>query len=575
MTQPAYPKTLHENLQERARLLLSAKNNPTLQAALNEMCRRDRLYWINLFCYTYDPRTELKHLPFITYDYQDDTLLWDAKCSDDGVDNLLDKSRDMGATWIFVVNDVYDWLFKREKIEIRWGSRKEQYVDTRGDMDSIFEKLRYIVNNLPYWMLPKGYNQNVHDNSMRLINPETGSSITGEATNANFGRGGRKFRLRFDEFAYWENDVEAWEGCADVTKCRTALSTPNGSSNKFAMLSKSNIEKRRLHWTLHPDKSKGAYYILNDRRVDVDSKEANKLFSSGVTVYSDWYNEQLQRRTPTSVAQELDIDYLKSGRPYFDMVSLNQQKVWEETHRMPGQEIPYGKHVKGILVEVNHETEFRDDANGWVKMYEEPKKGYEYVLGADVSEGLVKGDMSSAVVREKFSRNVVATVNLLVPPEDYAFRLFLLHKLYNCALTAIENNNHGYAVCKDFQEMGGNIYMSKPDESLSAVKKRGWSTTPKTRPVMLAQNEEEVRKFSYQMRDAELIEQHKTFITNDKGKCEADGLFKDDFVMATSICGCVINENPIVTKKVYDNYGGNKYSGFKQSKNAGFSYARR
>lgn len=335
-----YPKTLNENLKERAQLLISAEHDATLQAAVKEMCRRDRLYWINLFCYTYDPRTQLKSLPFITYKYQDDVILWDAKCAVEGVDNFIDKSRDMGATWILIANDVYDWLFSKEKIEIRWGSRKEQYVDTRGDMDSLFEKMRYIVNNLPIWMLPAGYHSNMHDNSMRLVNPETGSSITGEATNSNFGRGGRKYRVRFDEFAFWDCDDQAWDGCADVTKCRTALSTPNGSSNKFAELSNNDMEFRRLHWTLHPEKVKGCYKVVNGEKVLITQSEAIQRYNNGLTIGSTWYDIERKRRcNDKSVAQELDIDYQKSNERVVITRALLETCVDVVAHSVPSRRI--------------------------------------------------------------------------------------------------------------------------------------------------------------------------------------------------------------------------------------------
>ena len=255
-----YPKDYDGNIEFRTKLLAKAQKDKYIQEVIKETCRQDRLYLFNVLAWTYDPRGKIKNLPFITYNYQDYAILWDAKAVNNDEDNIVEKSRDMGVSWIFVVNDFYDWLFTKEKIEIRWGSRKEDYVDKKGDMDSIFEKFRYLYQHLPSWIMPKGWNIKEHDNFMRLINPETGSSITGESTNSNFGRGGRKYRIRFDEFAFWECDSAAWSACADATNCRTALSTPNGSSSKFALLAKSSgMNIITLHWTLHPKKNIGAY----------------------------------------------------------------------------------------------------------------------------------------------------------------------------------------------------------------------------------------------------------------------------------------------------------------------------
>lgn len=323
---PIYPKSLIENKRYRANLINKCKNNPTLQESIKEKCKRDRLYWFNVFAWTYDPRTKDRHLPFILYPFQEDVVLWDAECATKNIDNFIEKSRDMGASWLFIANDFYDWLFTAIRIEIRWGSRKEQYVDTKGDMDSIFEKFRYLARKSPDWLLPDGFNFNDHSNRMRFINSETNSVISGEATNDNFGRGGRKYRIRFDEFAFWDCDKNAWEGTADTTNCRSALSTPKGSINQFAILSRSGIEKMSLHWTLHPNKVKGCYELLeNGTKVLVDFKEANFLWKNGHNIRSPWYDREVERRNnPIAVAQELDIDY--EGSSEGKLLRLNEIK---------------------------------------------------------------------------------------------------------------------------------------------------------------------------------------------------------------------------------------------------------
>ena len=556
-----YPKNYDDNLVYRAEILTKGTNDPEFAEGLKEICSRDRLFLFNAFYYTYDPRTEDKTLPFITYLYQDQFILWDQSCLAKAKDNFVDKSRDMGVTWMLIGNDIGDWLFNKERIEIRWGSRKEQYVDTKGDMDSLFEKMRLLLKKMPSWMLPKGFNFNTHDNYMRLVNPETGSIITGEATNSSFGRGGRKLRVRYDEFAFWEQATPAWDGTADVTNCRTAISTPNGSANKFAQLAKGpEIEdKRSLHWTLHPLKRKGAYYIDNSQEIKVQEDKANQLWLKGVEIRSNWYDVECKRRgTEQSIGQELDISYLRSGLLFFNMVELKKQRIWDYYKRSdPLAQINWGKYITANILEMRGKYKLMERPDGNIRIFELPENGSTFVIGADTSEGLPKGDKCSAVVRDKWTRDVFATVDLLIKPEEFAPLLFALSEYFKkqneSALLAVENNNHGYTTCKELADLGANLWMTTASESNQGQVKRGFTTTPRTRPLILDRLEEDIRKHSAQLRDPDLIGQCETFIHNDKtGKPEADGDFHDDLVIATAIAGYAIDVKPYKAKADVD-----------------------
>jgi hypothetical protein len=154
-----------------------------------------------------------------------------------------------------------------------------------GNMDTIMEKIRFVVRTMPKWMRPVGWDQKNHSNYMKIVNPETKATITGEATNNNFSRGGRRRAIFFDEFAFWECDEAAWRASADATNCRIVVSTPNGYNNQFSKLRHSgSIDVKTLHWTLHPEKSQA------------------------------WYENEKRRRNNDSVeiARELDIDYAGS-----------------------------------------------------------------------------------------------------------------------------------------------------------------------------------------------------------------------------------------------------------------------
>ena len=261
------------------------------------------IFFIENFGWTADPRPQADphNLPFILFEYQKQAIRDLFDHIDHGKDMLFEKSRDMGASWIiFVYVPLWYWMF-RDGSNFLLGSYKEELVDNRGQ-DSLFGKIDYVLDNLPKWLLPKGFNKDKHRNHRKLINPMNFNQITGDTMNPDFGRGSRKTAVIFDELGFWEYAKEAWESSRDATACRIANSTPQGY-NFFAMLRKQEagaIDVHTMHWRQHP---------LKDEQ---------------------WYEFEKSRATAETIAQELDISYDKSqeGRVYPE---------WDELHVEHGQ----------------------------------------------------------------------------------------------------------------------------------------------------------------------------------------------------------------------------------------------
>ena len=267
------------------------------------------IFFIENFGFTYDSRKEHhpNHLPFFLFDFQKDTVRWLIDHIDNGTDGLLEKSRDMGMTWlIFVWVPIWYWLF-RDGVNLLMGSYKQELVDSRTD-DSIFGRIDYSINSLPNWILPRRFNKDKHRTQMKLINPENSNLISGDTMNPDFGRGSRKTAVLFDELGSWDYAMDAWDACADTSPCRIANSTPKGY-NFYAMLrEESGIDVMSLHWKLHPMKDQ------------------------------QWYDFECTRRSPETIAQELDISYSKSqeGRCYPEWNDQNVEKgMFEYDHTLP------------------------------------------------------------------------------------------------------------------------------------------------------------------------------------------------------------------------------------------------
>jgi hypothetical protein len=315
----ADPKDLNQNLQLRVLVNELANQDLEFRAEMREMALRDHHLMFNLFFWTYDPRQgswhEPNEKPFITWDFQDKFLPW---LLDDiigpGKDCHIDKARDMGASWLAICAIIHCWLQPEPGNDFLLGSRKFEFVDKRGAMDTLIEKVRYIINRLPKWLLPEGYNSNKHDNIGLIRNPQTGSIIKGEANNANFGTGGRYKAMLFDEFSKWtETDAQAWTSGFQATKCRIALSTPWGTSDrKFHQLkTDEHIAHYTLNWWEHPHK---------DAR---------------------WYAEEAKRCTPLEMAQEVDISYEGAAGKRF---VTNYQP--SECHLRPLEPIEYHEVIR-------------------------------------------------------------------------------------------------------------------------------------------------------------------------------------------------------------------------------------
>jgi len=135
----------------------------------------------------------------------------------------VEKSRDSGASWMACAFAVWLWLFIGGSTA-GFGSRKEDYVDRLGDMDTLFEKMRSMIRNLPPCMLPEGFSEKVHFNHMRLINPANGATIKGEAGD-NIGRGGRTSVYFVDEAAFIERPKAVNAALSANTDCRIDISS--------------------------------------------------------------------------------------------------------------------------------------------------------------------------------------------------------------------------------------------------------------------------------------------------------------------------------------------------------------
>jgi phage terminase large subunit len=269
---------------QRAERLAHIRANPEMLPALRAHYAVNVADFLSDWGSTFDPRNPERGLPstvpFILFDRQRELIAWLLELWRDQKHGMVEKSRDMGASWI-VMGFVCTMSLFNQGLAFGIGSRKEELVDRSGDPSCLFWKGRHFMQGLPPEFL-QGWSITKHSADRRLVFPMTGSIITGEAGDG-IGRGGRASMYFIDESAHLERPALIDASLSATTNCRIDISTPAGRSNSFA--------ERRFSGR-HP------VFTMSWRQDPRKSLE--------------WYARMKQMLAPDVLAAEVDLDYSAS-----------------------------------------------------------------------------------------------------------------------------------------------------------------------------------------------------------------------------------------------------------------------
>lgn len=303
-----------------------AADNLQLQRIELEKCARDPAYWITMYGVIFEPRDQeiggvvVGWVRWIPYAFQvklirwiDDVLKETANGRGDGV---IEKSRDMGATWTFCGFMAAKWLTARAFVA-GLISRNEEAVEKKGDTDSLFYKVRALLGCeqgvppeiiLPKWMWPKGFDPEEHIANRIISHPTRTCVIRGETTTQLSGVGGRATMRVNDEAARFRAFGQAWGNQNATANHRFALSSADlrfgPDFHDLAKMAEAAVldpslpgpSYMRLDWWIHPFHTQ-AWYVDQKARMASD---------------------------PATFAREYDIDY-DAGKgeavyPFFQQV---------------------------------------------------------------------------------------------------------------------------------------------------------------------------------------------------------------------------------------------------------------
>lgn len=328
--------------------------SPALKAKILAKCARDPVFWISMFGTTYDPRKRIPSLPFVLFDFQEALVRKLAHAIQTQDDLLIEKSRDMGVSWVVLMVFQWFWLF-HPGCHFLLGSRKADFVDRLGDMGTLMQKCRFNLNQLPAWMLPDGYQPRRHDALFKLINPVFDNAIVGESANENFGRGGRYTAIMLDEFAYWPSADLSFAAAAQSSPCRIVVSTPFGRQNKFAQLRfGSEIPYLTIHWRQHPEKDE-AWYQRQRRSMTLDEMarelDINYSLATEDRVFREFniiHQQALQPLAGIPILRSWDFGYHCPAVLFMQMDAFGRLRV---LHEMVGQRVQLKTFAQAVIEE--------------------------------------------------------------------------------------------------------------------------------------------------------------------------------------------------------------------------------
>lgn len=402
-------------------------------------------------------------VPFNLYDYQK-SVLW--HFLNDRF-NIILKFRQAGITELISMYCLWLAMYHPNKTIVII-SIKDRVAK------KVLRKIKYMYKNLEdHLRLPIVNGRTGEYGTATDMQFSNGSMISSVPTTEDAGRSEAVSLLVIDEAAIvrWANQI--WAAAFPTLSTGGASivnSTPYGVGNWYhqqwvdAVAGGNEFNAIRLKWQMHPERD------------------------------LEWYRQMAESLGPRRTAQEIDGDFLTSGHSVFD---LNDIKAIEDLLT----EAPIWK------------TRF----SGQLKLFEKPRKGVHYYIGADIATGRAQ-DYSTFTIMDRFGEEV-GCFKGKISVDRFADLLMEMGRLYNNATLAPESNDIGLAVTNKIQTSNyPNLYYStkilrkkgkrRPETELVP----GWVTTSKNRPLIIDTLEEDIRNDEVIIRDPFFTQEAYTFI---------------------------------------------------------------
>lgn len=449
--------------------------------------RADPVAWLRYCAWTYHVRdvdahgterpTDHPDVPFDPWPVQAAAARTIAASVERGHDVVIRKSRDMGASWLLCGMAVWGWLLRDWQVLLV--SRVEDLVDRTGDPDCLFWKVDYLIETLPPWMLPapaaefvKG--SGAHRRHLMLQHPSSNATISGQASTAHIGRGGRRSMVVFDEYAALDNAEAAWRSAADCTACRVAVSTPVGPGTHYATLVSQGRSQGRptlieMLYTDHPDKCRGG-----EQREDIDG--AITGIAGRTFMWTPWLEQQVARRDRIDLAINVFAEEAAGGERFFSARDIERQR---ESVTVPRRCI----YSSGQLT---------DSPSGAWRIYEEPDAAAEYVCGVDPAYGTGAANSAACIFNVRDMTVAAEFADPYIGGHDLAAELVRMirhvFKGRRQTLLGWERNGPGASLQHDVERAGWtHVFKERTVGTIDEkrTKRVGWTSTRQSKRALL------------------------------------------------------------------------------------------
>ncbi len=407
---PDYDAILRERMR-RLNNIRSSADPEAIWAGLYQFYASKPADFIADWGMTTDPRNpEIglpTNVPFILFKRQRECIEWLHERWLNREDGLIEKSRDMGVSWLCVAFGVWMNIFHAGTV-VGYGSRKEEYVDKIGDPKSLFWKIRKFIDFLPDELKPGwkagGWNERKDSPSMRAINRANESAMIGEAGD-NIGRGNRTSIYFKDESAHYERPEAIDMALSATSNCKIDVSSVNGAGNPFYKKRHGgNIAVFIFDWRQDPRKSV-EWYEKQKRTMDATAlaQEVDRNYEASVQnafIPADIVNDAM-RRGPADVRARgglrVGVDVarfgndktsivFRRGRVMLKKVQLAKQDVMQVASRVRAEINAYGEMPEQIAVDtIGIGAGVADILRGWYPDTEDQRTGRMVQIVADVN----------------------------------------------------------------------------------------------------------------------------------------------------------------------------------------------